>query len=1070
MIRRINRSIPIILSFALVIASMGLFIVSKTQIVNAESAMNVNTVSNGDHVYLGKEDVEGYSGAPYWRVLHVNKGAKKALLISEYLWTGDGDNADGTLSFNNSRSDGNAWENSVAQEWCQNFYSDVMGESSYILLTRYTDSQYGTFGQSSIDDHIFFLSAEEAATYFEDENSRRARFQNDYGVHEPTSTTIVFDGSTSYTGHLGRQCHWWLRSPYSSFDYAASAVHTDGSIVGVNVWSDLYMRPAFYLDLSTDIPAFKNSDGDWVIADDNDLEWEYEEGELTISGNGPMHRFERGNAPWKDYYDQIKVIRVGSGITKIYKDSFYGCSSLEEMYLPKSLTYISSWCIEGENAKQIDCYYEGAAEQWTNLTAYGNNADDPLMLVKMHFLTTYAYNTLTYDASDSWNYRGGTKRLKFYGGVYQDENTLTELTIPWDFSSFSRNSHEPDGSLALASLILSADVYRWGLLEDNLRTLGFSKIASGNKCHLDIGDSSNLGYTALDRVGYAIASTTKTIGGKKTNVIVIVCRGSTGYFGLDKEWSEDWKSNILSGANGFALAAADVKTGLRSYIDKYSIDTSKPTKILITGHSRGGAVANLLGAHIPADIASSDNVFVYTFACPNTTTDGNRGDYTNINNIVLSGDKVPGLPHMVAFGGNCKYGNTMKMNTLDKNNATQESIFKNITGGVSLGVVDKPDLADVNDYNARILGYNMQHHAPALYMTAMFASTCKEDWNGRELYESMSDFRYENDTRNRIKCFSVKCPVDVMIYDENGNLLGSVIDNKPSEDMLENGLYADIKGDQKFIYTGIDSDLKLVLIGTDKGQMEFAVEEYGLYSGDEISVKKYENVQLNDGKKMESVINGDSDIDETKLLVLDEQDNVVAEIQENGTETDPHQDGGANTETPLPKLTLSKTKYTWNKKVQTPAVYVKIGDKTLSKSYYTVTYPKGRKNVGTYTIKVKLKNGYSGTRSASYTIVPKGTGLTGATAASKAVTVKWAKQAAKMSSARISGYQIQYSLNKNFKPGNKTVNVGGYSRTSRKIGGLRSKKTYYFRVRTYMKSGKKTYYSGWSKVRAAKAR
>ena len=172
----------------------------------------------------------------------------------------------------------------------------------------------------------------------------------------------------------------------------------------------------------------------------------------------------------------------------------------------------------------------------------------------------------------------------------------------------------------------------------------------------------------------------------------------------------------------------------------------------------------------------------------------------------------------------------------------------------------------------------------------------------------------------------------------------------------------------------------------------------------------------------------------------------------------------------LPKLELSKSSFVWNNKVQTPGVSVKAGDKVLPASCYTVTYPKGRKNVGTYTIKVKLKNGYSGTRSASYTIVPKGAGLTGATAASKAVTVKWAKQAAKMSSVRITGYQIQYSLNKDFKSGNKAVNVGGYTKASRKITGLASKKTYYFRVRTYLKSGSKTYYSGWSKVRASKVK
>ena len=174
--------------------------------------------------------------------------------------------------------------------------------------------------------------------------------------------------------------------------------------------------------------------------------------------------------------------------------------------------------------------------------------------------------------------------------------------------------------------------------------------------------------------------------------------------------------------------------------------------------------------------------------------------------------------------------------------------------------------------------------------------------------------------------------------------------------------------------------------------------------------------------------------------------------------------------TATPKVHLSKNAYTWNNKVQTPKITVKAGSKTLPSSCYKVTYPKGRKNIGTYTIKVTLKNGYSGTRTASYTIVPKGTKLTGASVQKKAVTIRWARQTSKMPKNRIGGYQIQYSLRKDFKSGSKIVTVGGYSKTSRKISGLASKKTYYFRVRTYMKVGKKNYYSGWSKARAVKVK
>ncbi|MBR5337869.1 MAG: cadherin repeat domain-containing protein [Lachnospiraceae bacterium] len=67
-------------------------------------------------------------------------------------------------------------------------------------------------------------------------------------------------------------------------------------------------------------------------------------------------------------------------------------------------------------------------------------------------------------------------------------------------------------------------------------------------------------------------------------------------------------------------------------------------------------------------------------------------------------------------------------------------------------------------------------------------------------------------------------------------------------------------------------------------------------------------------------------------------------------------------------VTLSKTSYTYNGKVQKPKVTVRYKGKKLKTGNYTVTYPRGCKNVGTYTIKVKLKKGYSGTATADYTI------------------------------------------------------------------------------------------------------
>ncbi len=66
----------------------------------------------------------------------------------------------------------------------------------------------------------------------------------------------------------------------------------------------------------------------------------------------------------------------------------------------------------------------------------------------------------------------------------------------------------------------------------------------------------------------------------------------------------------------------------------------------------------------------------------------------------------------------------------------------------------------------------------------------------------------------------------------------------------------------------------------------------------------------------------------------------------------------------------------------------------------------------------------------------------------------------------IDGYQIQYSTDKNFKKGNKTVTVKGYKATSKAVTKLAAKKKYYVRIRGYKKINGKNQYSAWSKSKA----
>ena len=161
---------------------------------------------------------------------------------------------------------------------------------------------------------------------------------------------------------------------------------------------------------------------------------------------------------------------------------------------------------------------------------------------------------------------------------------------------------------------------------------------------------------------------------------------------------------------------------------------------------------------------------------------------------------------------------------------------------------------------------------------------------------------------------------------------------------------------------------------------------------------------------------------------------------------------------------------TWTGEALTQSPVVEISGKTLEEGRdYTASY-QNNENVGVATLTITGEGSYSGTIAKTFRIDPKGTSITRLAKAKKAVTVKWTKQAAKMSASRVTGYQIQLAMNSKFTKGKKTVTVTGYSKVSKKVTKLKGKKKYYVRVRTFKTVSGVKYYSPWSKVKTVKTR
>ncbi len=165
-------------------------------------------------------------------------------------------------------------------------------------------------------------------------------------------------------------------------------------------------------------------------------------------------------------------------------------------------------------------------------------------------------------------------------------------------------------------------------------------------------------------------------------------------------------------------------------------------------------------------------------------------------------------------------------------------------------------------------------------------------------------------------------------------------------------------------------------------------------------------------------------------------------------------------------IALSASEFAYNGKAQNPAVTVTGSDgKTIAPSNYTVSYSPGCKNVGHYKATIAFKGNYSGTVTKTFNINPKGTKLSSVKPGKKKAAIKWKKQ-----TKYTKGYQIQYSTKKNFKSGVKTKTIKGSKKTSLTIKGLKSKKTYYIRVRTYQNASGGKCYSSWSKAKKVKVK
>lgn len=223
------------------------------------------------------------------------------------------------------------------------------------------------------------------------------------------------------------------------------------------------------------------------------------------------------------------------------------------------------------------------------------------------------------------------------------------------------------------------------------------------------GNPHNCSYTFATR-------NVKYNGVTKTQILVCI-RGtdSVEWEGNMELTGTDYNSNYADTHYSFEKASNDIAASLYNYIatiKKKGVDTNRCV-IWVTGHSRGGAVANLLAAKLTDSGSDSiGSVFGYTYATVNTTTKYNNKSYRNIFNHCFADDFVPNVPFEEWGYGN--YGITYVVNADYAYQAGQkatEGVYRQFKDGMDryIGLGSKRKEKKGADFNYKATDKMLRH-------------------------------------------------------------------------------------------------------------------------------------------------------------------------------------------------------------------------------------------------------------------------------------------------------------------------------------------------------------------------
>lgn len=213
------------------------------------------------------------------------------------------------------------------------------------------------------------------------------------------------------------------------------------------------------------------------------------------------------------------------------------------------------------------------------------------------------------------------------------------------FPNFEKMSSQYDDKILHLSAALSAASYTRNGMESTFKSFGFS-----NAKYCNYNPFNDQKTKDRDTVACAFATKKIQIGQSVYTLVTMVIRGT-----LEAEWYSNFDIGDTNKGEhqGFNNAKTYVKGQFESYIKDKNLVTDN-VKLLITGHSRAAATADLLAMDYAKSnpCANSANTYTYTFATPCSLRNAPTENYGSIFNIINKQDVIAHVPGLFYRPGN----------------------------------------------------------------------------------------------------------------------------------------------------------------------------------------------------------------------------------------------------------------------------------------------------------------------------------------------------------------------------------------------------------------------------------